>query len=281
MEQAQEALYDDMIDQPMETEEAEPESLETEDMEVSDDEMEAEEIFIDVDYEGKTYNVPEELKDALLRQSDYTKKTTEVSEQRQALEQAQRDFQQAQQIQQLNMQGHAQLMALQSQLEQYNSVDWGRYSEDNPSEAQQAFFQYNQLKDATQTLATQLQQQENAVLQDQQLKLARQMENTQTELARDVPGWTEDLRKTLVDYGSSMGYTKEQVEYASKTDPAAMKVLRKAQLYDQLKQQAKTPQSKTVKPTSRVKGRGKAQKDPEKMTDAEWLAWRNKQLYGG
>jgi hypothetical protein len=43
--------------------------------------------FQEIEYEGKTYQVPPELKDALLRQSDYTKKTTEVSERQRAIEQ--------------------------------------------------------------------------------------------------------------------------------------------------------------------------------------------------
>ena len=42
--------------------------------------------FERVNYEGTEYEVPTALKDALLRQSDYTRKTQEVSEQRKALE---------------------------------------------------------------------------------------------------------------------------------------------------------------------------------------------------
>jgi hypothetical protein len=41
---------------------------------------------VEVEYEGKTYCLPPELRDALLRQADYTRKTQEVAQARKALE---------------------------------------------------------------------------------------------------------------------------------------------------------------------------------------------------
>ena len=38
--------------------------------------------FEEVEYEGKRYALPKELKDAILRQSDYTRKTQELAQQR-------------------------------------------------------------------------------------------------------------------------------------------------------------------------------------------------------
>ena len=43
---------------------------------------------VEVDYNGKSYCLPPELKDALLRQADYTRKTQELAEGRRALEAA-------------------------------------------------------------------------------------------------------------------------------------------------------------------------------------------------
>jgi hypothetical protein len=57
-------------------------------VETSDDDSE------EVDYEGEKYKLPKKLKDALLRQQDYTQKTQQVAEQRRAIEA------QAQQVQQ-------------------------------------------------------------------------------------------------------------------------------------------------------------------------------------
>ena len=48
--------------------------------------IEVEEEAEEVDFEGKKYLVAKELKDALLRQSDYTRKTQEVAETRKQIE---------------------------------------------------------------------------------------------------------------------------------------------------------------------------------------------------
>src|SRR5947199_238059 len=45
----------------------------------------------EVEYGGKTYTLPAELKDALLRQADYTRKTQEVAQGRKALDGARAD----------------------------------------------------------------------------------------------------------------------------------------------------------------------------------------------
>lgn len=53
--------------------------------------------LIDVEVDGKTYKVQSEAKDGYLRQSDYTRKTQEVAEQRRALEQFARTMQEREQ----------------------------------------------------------------------------------------------------------------------------------------------------------------------------------------
>ena len=59
---------------------------------------EAESEVEDVDWEGKKYAVPKELKDALMRQSDYTRKTQEIAETRRALEAKEAEIQQRAQV---------------------------------------------------------------------------------------------------------------------------------------------------------------------------------------
>ena len=48
----------------------------------SEEQPEAVEDLQIVEFEGKEYNIPPELKDAIMRQSDYTTKTQEIAEQR-------------------------------------------------------------------------------------------------------------------------------------------------------------------------------------------------------
>jgi hypothetical protein len=53
--------------------------------------------FEEVEYEGELYQVPPKLKEAIIRQSDYTKKTQEVAETRKLIEHQQSQLRVAQQ----------------------------------------------------------------------------------------------------------------------------------------------------------------------------------------
>ena len=56
------------------------------DEEVREDDAETQpEDDEEVEYEGKTYKVPKELKGALMKNADYTQKTQEVAEQRKSV----------------------------------------------------------------------------------------------------------------------------------------------------------------------------------------------------
>ena len=273
MEQA-EALQDDVI--PEETQEIESQDEVTETTEIETEEVEVTDpVYEDVEYEGNNYNLPPELKEALLRQSDYTKKSTEVADQRKALEQQQQQFQQAAEMQSRNMQGHAQLAALQNQLSQYNGMDWNTFTENDPQEAQKAFFQYQQLKDATSNLGQQLSQQESQALQQQQITLAKQMEQGKAELARDIPDWSPNMASTLSEYGLKSGLSQQEITGVT---PAHVKLLRKAMLYDQSMEKATTKPEIEVKPVTKVRGKAKGKPNPENMTTKEWMTWRNKQV---
>lgn len=240
--------------------------------EVSEEEVTPE--FAEIEYEGEKYNVPPELKDAFLRNSDYTKKTQEVAEQRRAVESQVQQFQEAYQAQQQNLQGHAQLAAINAQLEQFNGVDWAAFSENDPGSAQQAFFQYQQLKDASQNLSHSIEQQQAQALHQQRELHARHLEQGKAELARDIPGWSSELAKSITDHGKNYGFSES--ELSSIVDPRMVKVLHEAYLYRQSKKEA--TESPAPKPVSKVKGRSKVKVDPDKMSMDEWMKWRNKQI---
>ena len=80
--------------------------------------------FVNVEYEGTEYEVPAKLKDALLRQSDYTTKTQALAAERKALEAQSAAFQQQQELNQQTFDDVAQVKALDQQIEQYNALNW-------------------------------------------------------------------------------------------------------------------------------------------------------------
>lgn len=283
MDQA-EAIQDDF--EPEEAIESQEEVETTDEIEETEDQPEAEsdepEIeYVEIERNGVVYEVPKELEAELMRHADYTQKTQEVSEQRksieterEALKEEVQRFQQAVQHQQQNIQGHAQLAAIQHQLAQYQNVDWNAASQEDPQAAQQAFFQYSQLKDAATNLSTQLERQQAETLQQQRELHAKQLEQGKAELARDIPGWNEELATQIISHGESYGFSGEELR--SVADPRMVKVLNDARLYRQsLKKATQAPKAE-IKPVTKVKGKSNPKADPSKMSMDEYMKWRSK-----
>ena len=88
--------------------------------------------LVEVEYEGKKHKVPPELKDALLRTADYTRKTQEVAEQRKAVEAKQVEANQAFQTSQEVIEARAHIHHVDSQLKQYENVNWAQLEQEDP-----------------------------------------------------------------------------------------------------------------------------------------------------
>ncbi|OOZ36801.1 hypothetical protein [Solemya elarraichensis gill symbiont] len=248
-------------------------------------EEEGEPEFTEIEYEGQTYNVPEELKEAFLRQSDYTRKTQEVAESRKEFETQKEagtrqlvEVQQAMQLQQQNLQGYAQVASLDAQIQQFEQVDWNELINNDPVEAQKLQWQYGQLKEQRNQAAQQISQREQQVQLQQQQQIAQMVEQGKEVLAKEIEGWSPEVASQLTEYGKTQGFN--DAEMAQVIDPRHVKILHKAHLYDQVIAKAKTRRPAGVKaaPTKKVTSGRTASKDPKKMTTDEWIAWRNKQV---
>jgi hypothetical protein len=234
--------------------------------------------YDEVEYDGKKYSVPKELKDAFLRQSDYTRKTQEVAEQRRMAEDQIQQARQFQEVTQRNIQAISELNNIDSQLKRFANVDWNAYSDQDPIEAQKSWFQYQQMQQTREQLAGQISAQErNRQIQTQQA-IARQLDEGRKVLEREIKGWNTEVAKKLVDYGKTLGY--QETELQSVMDPRAVKALHKAYLYDQMISKAtqKPDTSVQPKPVTKVGQKSQASKDPSRMSDKEFAVWRKAQI---
>lgn len=262
-----------------ETDNAETEVLESVENETQDAENEQEneenqenlDELEEVDYNDKKYKVPKELKDALLRQSDYTRKTQEVAEQRRALEAEQQALKAAREVDEAAITAKAKRIALETQLREYQTVDWNAYSEQDPVSAQKLFFQYTQLKDQYQSAETQERELENLRRSNLQQETAKRIEKANEILTRDIPGWGAEYAAKLSHFAiTKLGYTEQEVNEIN--DYKVIKLINKA--YADSKKVAPP-----VKTAAVLKGTGSkiAPKDPSKMTDDEYLDYRKAQ----
>lgn len=189
----------------------------------------------EVEYEGETFQVPPKLKEAIIRQSDYTKKTQEVAEQRRTMELAQREAQitrLAEQFQKDTAQEHKQLEAIEWALQQ--PVDWSKMSTDEALRHKLTLDGWRDQKVALEKSIAEKRQEWDKKQNDEYVKLVNDSLGI---VAKRIPGWGPQLAKAVTEHALSEGYTDHELRRAN-TDPRLAITLWKAQQYDQARKSA-------------------------------------------
>ena len=263
-----------------EVSDTEAETLEVEATEETEGEPAAPE-FVSVEYDGEEFEVPPKLKDALLRQSDYTKKMQDVSVQRKAVEEQQAALEQQAAFQQETIQDVAAVKAIDQQIEQYNALNWDELYQQDVGQASALDRQKRELENQRQQTINRLDQRQAQFQNQRAEQHAKAMEQGQEVLKKEIDGWSPELGKQIADYGISQGLSAQAV--ASIADPVHVKLIDKARRYDELvaKQKAAKPKAQAEPPKAAVKVKGKRAnpvKDPDKLDMKDWLVMREKQI---
>ncbi|MBF83182.1 MAG: hypothetical protein CL489_01765 [Acidobacteria bacterium] len=218
---------------------AEPED-ETDDEAEDEDQTETPVYTVKVD--GKDVDVTlDELQSGYLKDSDYRKKTSELAEQRRAVEgQTQAIQQQAQQYAQalVGMKNDT-----EKQLAEYKKIDWDQLRTDDPMLFMQRRDEQRELEKGIDDNHKQQYQ----MLQQAQAYQTQQF-NQNVETGRDkllalMPDWDDNTSKDVRDYGLGEGFSNEELSML--TDHRSMAMLRKAMMYDKI--QRSQPVKKKVK----------------------------------
>ena len=211
----------------------------------------------EIDYDGEKFKVPSKLKDAFLRQADYTTKTQTLAQQRQEFEAAQQQFVQRQQFQQQHIADVAKVMAIDERLEQFNKLDWNALTDADPVQALKLDRQMRELQQQRNQHVQSVEQAQARMQYETQQSTVRNLESAKAQLAKEIKGYgTPELTKALVDVGKSFGYKPEELTQVN--DPRAVKLLHEAYMYRQLVAKSKAKESVEVKPITRVSGGGAA-----------------------
>jgi len=271
--------------QEVETEEesevaAKQESTE-EDEEDSEEQTDPSPESTTVEYEGQEYNIPPELKDAIMRQSDYTTKTQEVAEQRKDLETDRQKFQEAIQLQTAHTEAYTHLGILDQQLAQYNDLDWHTLAAQDPNATQQAQIQMGALREQRTQAQEKLQSLHAETQQQMHNQTAKEVEQNRAKIERSVPNWSSDTEKAVFDFGIQSGLTESQLA-GTNYDPILIGILNKARLFDELQQKqtgSKPKKSEPVPQATRVKPKRTAQKGlHDNLSVDEWMKRREAQV---
>jgi len=225
---------------------------------------------VEIEYEGKAYKLPPELKDALLRQSDYTKKTMEVAEVRKTVERRESFIRAGEVVRD----DHARLMLLDNQVRQLEGADISGWTQEQIAEGQR---QLELLKREAGVVVNEMERKVAALSEAEKAETAKLRQEAIAEATKIVPKFTEERRVELEQLGVELGISKEDVE--SITDANAYKVLHYADIGMKFaKRQSEAAKMKAAQagtPSARVGGAADAGKPPENMTMAEYIAARN------
>lgn len=258
------------------TETVTEQGVETEELETVEalEETPPEPELIDYEFNGKSLKIPAEIKDSLMMQADYTRKTQELAEQRRQVEQ---QAAQIRQVDQETMQSMVKLQALDSQLAQFEQVDWNALAREDSAKAQELFFSYEKLKDQRNKLQQETKQKQEQRELMQQQAWAKQLEDGKKMIREKIPDWSDEKAAALVKHASSYGYSAQEAQQIS--DPRAVMLLHDAYMYQKLKAQTEQ-QPEKPQPAAKVRTKAPATNDLSKMSVDQWMKARTKQVYG-
>jgi len=254
--------------QPEEEDESFEEESEEEDESIEDEEESEESDEIEEDEEEPLFPVMvngeevevtyDELLSGYSRQSDYTRKTQEVSEQRKEFEAMKQNI--AQEYQQIQAERQQYVQNLQSLMEgsmsgldKFAEVNWELLKETDPIEF---VTKKEEFRDAQEKIQR-LQQEQYTASQRQaaqsRYEMAQLKAQEEEALVKALPDWGDSekqqkLASSLRSYGLENGFTEE--ELSSLVDHRSILVLHKAQKYDML--QNTDVKSKKLKGKPRV-----------------------------
>lgn len=225
------------------TEEAEPdgEPDDTTDEEASDgepeDDGEATDELAEVEYEGKTYNVPPELQKALLRQADYSRKMNEVSAKEKVYSERMSAAEHYVQGAEKYAEVLAEVQSVDAQLKQFDAVNWQQLRADNPGEYAALAADMQTLRLSRDTAVRKAQGLKGEIEKAQQTSLNDKRNEMHKTLSKDLKGWGDELGEKIVKYALEKGY--QQADLLTVTDPKWVIAMDKARRFDAL-QTAKT-----------------------------------------
>lgn len=258
-----------------------PETQPTDDISSSTDEP-TESVESDdeeIEHEGAKYKVPKPLKEAFLRQADYTTKTQTLAEERRGLEAERQQLAAQQQFQQQHIKDVAKVISIDERLEQFRQIDWNAAMDADPVGAMKLDRQMRELQQQRTQVVQSIEQTQARTSYESQQATARRNAEAAQELAREIKGFgTPEVTKALKDTGKAFGYKPEELDSVS--DPRAVRLLHEAYLYRKLVAEKKAPEAgKTITPITRVSGAAATvQKDPSRMSDSEFAQWRKRQI---
>jgi hypothetical protein len=261
-ESLDEVSEDEDEDSEEESDEDEEESEESEEEEEGEEEPE---VYI-VKVDGADVEVSlDELVSGYSRQSDYTKKTQELSEQRKQLDayakQAQAQIEQTQMFRQQYVDAASQAIQNQySQLQSLENTDWERLKLEDKEEYLTKRDDYREIQSNIQREQQGVQQAMHQQEQEQAHMMQQTLAEEHAKMVEIIPQWADPKIKAeiaggLRDFALSKGFSSEEVSQLS--DHRSVLVLLQAKAFEEMQSKTQNIKAKKTKNKPKLAKTGK------------------------
>jgi hypothetical protein len=244
----------------------------------------------EVDFDDLKLKVPKDhaqkVREALLRQADYTRKTQEVAEMRKAVEAERQSIHQSSQQE---IAAAATVVSIDQQLAEYANIDWARemqaarqnYDQDRLDLLQTEFARFTQLKDQRGQAAQNYTQAVQKRLSDAQQDTAKRMEEARTAIAKEITNWDEVGPKVMEAAVKHYRFTADELNALD--DPRHAIVLNDARQWREhlakTKAAERHTQAQQAAPAAKASGGSAvpANKLDDRLSTEEWMRRRDEQ----
>lgn len=265
--------HEDIEEAAPETEEDDtPEGESDEAEEDSDDDGE------EVEYEGKTYKVPKELKEGFLRQADYTQKTQQLAEQRKAVEAT---LERLGTVSEIERAAQSQIAAVEAKIALYDGIDWETWAQQDPMAVNNARWELNELRNEYNAAAQNLTAAQQHLQSVAQQETAKRLEEGEKVLRERIPGWGQDKLHSILDESQkAYPFSRDDIVEAVRDNPLVLLVLNDAlEIRKQATKAAtvaKVQKQQAIVPAATVRGKSPVIKGlDDRLSTEEWVKRRN------
>ena len=195
---------------------------------------EGESDLAELDWEGQKVSVPKALKDAFMRNDDYTRKTQELSSQRQTLEQV-RSIAEATKLDSAFASSvsaeQQQIAVIDAYLKQASQLDW---SQMNTDQMLRHKVEIDNIKEQRASLAQSVADKRAQFQEHMKAKLSELRQKSRELASKSIEGFSEQTEKDMRAFASSQGLAEPEIDNVL-LDPRSQTIIWKAMQFDKIK----------------------------------------------
>ena len=187
----------------------------------------------ELDWEGQKIQVPVGLKDAFMRNEDYTKKTQELAERGRALDQM-RELAQQGQLDRIFSESivaeQQEIAVIDAYLQQAAKLDWSQMTTDQMLRHK---VEIDSIKDRKALLNQSISDKRSKFHSDMKSKLDELRGKSRELASKSIQGFTEDTEKAMRTYARSEGLSEAEIDNVL-LDARSFKVIWKAMQFEKV-----------------------------------------------